>query len=124
MILKVSKPENVMKEKENIDIANNELSIIGSILKDESNFAQIEEKKLITKDNLTSSINIYKGIEDKSLNENIKDFEEIVEKMEKKEKEEKEEKEKKEEEKQPEKKEQTSRFKVDTAILNNIKKSI
>ena len=124
MILKVSKPENVMKEKENIDIANNELSIIGSILKDESNFAQIEEKKLITKDNLTSSINIYKGIEDKSLNENIKDFEEIVEKMEKKEKEEKEEKEKKEEEKQPEKKEQTSRFKVDTAILNNIKKRI
>ena len=111
LVNKVSKQENSIKEKENMDIADNELSILSSIVKDESNFAQVKEKNLITKDDLTNTINIYKGNEDKSISDNVKDLEETVEKMTTKEKE-------------PEKKEEASSFKVDTAILNNIKKRI
>ena len=116
IILKVSKPENIIKEKDNIDIANNELSIVNSIIKDESNFAQIKNKNLIEKDDLTNIINNYKSCEEKEVCENIKDLEEIVEKMTTKEKE------------QPKAEqtgqESTSNFKVDAAILNNIKQRI
>ena len=114
IMLKVSKTENSIKEKENLDIANNELDIITTILKDESIFNQIKEKQLITKNDLSNSINIFKGTENKSIEENVKELETIVEKIEKMEV----------KEKEPEKKEETSSFKVDTAILNNIKKRI
>ena len=105
LVNKVSKQENSIKEKENMDIADNELTILSTIVKDDSNFAQVKEKNLITKDDLTNCINIYKGNEDKSISDNVKDLEEIVEKMTTKEKE-------------PEKKEEASSFKVDTAILD------
>jgi len=61
--------------------------ILITIVKDDSNFAQVKEKNLITKDDLTNCINIYKGNEDKSISDNVKDLEEIVEKMTTKEKE-------------------------------------
>ena len=83
IMLKVSKTENSIKEKENSDIANNELDIITTILKDESIFNQIKEKQLITKNDLSNSINIFKGTENKSIEENVKELETIVEKIEK-----------------------------------------
>ena len=130
IIQKVNKPENAIKEKENADITNNELSIINSIVKDESNFIQIKNKNLITKDDLTNIINTYKSNEDKEIVENIKDIEKIVEKMETREKEQEQ---IQAQAQQPELKEQaekteevdvTAIFKVDIAILNNIKKRI
>ena len=112
LINKVSKPENSIKEEENMDIVDNELTILSSIVKDGSNFSQIKEKNLITKDDLNNCINMYKENENKSIKENIKDLQDAVEKMTTKEKE------------PEEQKEETSSFKVDTAILNNIKKRI
>ena len=109
---KVSKSENVIKDKENVDIANNELNIINSIIKDESNLAQIQSKNLISKENIESSIKMYKEAGNEELTENIKDIEQVVEKMETKEKE-------------PEqKKENAPSFSVDSAILTNIKSRI
>ena len=112
MLEKVSKSENVIKDKENIDIANNELTILNSLIKDESNLAQIKNKNLISKDNLRISVKLYKESGEESLSENIKDIEQVVEKMETKEKE-------------PEqKKENASIFSVDSEILANIKSRI
>ena len=109
---KVSKSENVIKDKENVDIANNELNIINSIIKDESNLAQIKDKNLISKENIENSIKMYKDTGNEELNENIKDIEQVVEKMETK-------------EKAPEqKKENAPSFSVDAAILTNIKSRI
>ena len=45
------------------DIANNELNIINSIIKDESNLAQIKDKNLISKENIENSIKIYRDFQ-------------------------------------------------------------
>ena len=105
--LKCAKPENVIKDKENIDIALNELNIISSVLKDNSNYQQIHEKNLITEDDLKNIINNYKGV-DKSLDETLKDLEGILAKMSNKDAD----------------LEKSANFKVDFAILNNLKKRI
>ena len=105
--IKAAKPENVIKDKENIDIALNELNIITSVLKDNSNYAEIVEKKLITEDDLTNIINNYKDIDDK-LAENLKELQGILDRMSNKDAE----------------LEKSANFKVDFAILNNLKKRI
>ena len=104
---KAAKPENVLKDKENLDIALNELNIISSVLKDNSNYGQVVEKKLITEDDLRNIINNYKGVDPK-LDEILKDLMTILNKMSNKEAD----------------LEKSDNFKVDFAILNNLKKRI
>ena len=104
---KCAKPENVIKDKENIDIPLNELNIITSVLKDNSNYAQVVDKKLITEDDLRNIIANYQGV-DPVLDENLKDLGKILEKMSNKDAE----------------IESSESFKVDFSILNNLKKRI
>ena len=104
---KAAKPENVIKDKENLDIVLNELNIITSVLKDNSNYQQIVDKSLITEDDINNIIKNYKGIDD-SLAQNLKDLEAILEKMSNKDAD----------------CEKSANFKVDFAILNNLKKRI
>ena len=104
---KCAKPENVIKDKENIDIPLNELNIITSVLKDNSNYQQIVDKNLITEDDLKNIIENYKGVDD-TLTQNLKDLETILDRMSNKDKE----------------CENSANFKVDFAILTNLKKRI
>ena len=104
---KCAKPENVIKDKENIDIPLNELGIISSVLKDNSNYSQVVDKKLVTEDDLKNIIANYQGV-DPSLDEHLKDLGKILEKMSNKDAE----------------IESSESFKVDFSILNNLKKRI
>ena len=104
---KCAKPENVLKDKENLDIALNELNIITSVLKDNSNYTQIVDKNLITEDDLQNIIKNYKGVDD-SLAQNLKELEAILERMSNKDAD----------------CEKSANFKVDFAILSNLKKRI
>ena len=108
--LKCAKPENAIKDKENIDIPLNEVNIITSVLKDNSNYDQVIEKKLITEDDLKNIINNYNGV-DPRFDEMLKDLQAILDKMCKK-------------EEKPAEVPKTDTFKVDYAILNNLKKRI
>ena len=104
---KAAKAENVIKDKENIDIALNEINIITSVLKDNSNYTQIVDKSLITEDDVRNIIENYKGVDDGLVN-NLKELEKILERMSNKDAE----------------CEKSANFKVDFAILNNLKKRI
>ena len=105
--LKCAKPENVIKEKENIDIPKNELNIIASVLKDNSNYTQIVDKNLINEDDLKNTIDNYKGVDD-SLAEILKELQILLDRISNKDAE----------------CEKSANFKVDFAILNNLKKKI
>ena len=104
---KCAKPENVIKDKANIDIPFNEIGIITSVLKDNSNYQQIHDKNLITEDDLKNIINNYNGVDD-SLTENLKELQSILDRMSNKDAD----------------LEKSANFKVDFAILNNLKKRI
>ena len=104
---KCAKPENVIKDKANIDIPFNEIGIITSVLKDNSNYQQIHDKNLITEDDLKNIINNYNGVDD-SLTENLKELQAILDRMSNKDAD----------------LEKSANFKVDFAILNNLKKRI
>ena len=104
---KLSKKENVIKEKENIEIPKNELGIIVSVLKDNNNYKQVMAKKLITDADVKNILENYKGV-DPSLEENLKELKSIYDRMQNKDLE----------------LQKSANFKVDFAILNNLKKRI
>ena len=60
---KLSKKENVIKEKENIEIPKNELGIIVSILQDNNNYKQVISKKLIKDAEVKNILENYKGVD-------------------------------------------------------------
>ena len=104
---KLSKKENVIKEKENIIIPKNELGIIVSVLKDNNSYKQVLSKKLISDADVKNMLENYKGV-DPSLEELLKELKAIHDRMQNKDLE----------------LQKSANFKVDFAILNNLKKRI
>ena len=104
IIDKVVLKENIIKDGENIDIPQKELSIIASILKDKNNANQLIEKNLITQENISSIIDNYKDVHE-SLNELIKELQNIFDIL-------------------TNKKDKVENYKLDKAILDNLKQKI
>ena len=96
--------DNIIKDENNIDIAQKELNTIVSILKDKNNYSQIVEKNLIIPDNITNIINNYKDVHP-SLNESLTDLQNILDIL-------------------TNKKDKVENYKLDKAILDNLKEKI
>ena len=101
---KVVLEDNLIKDENNIDIVQKELNSLVSILKDKNNSSQIIEKKLIVTDNIINIINNYKDVHP-SLNESLTDLQNILDIL-------------------TNKKDKVENYKLDKAILDNLKEKI
>ena len=101
---KVVQKENIIKDEKDIDIPQKELNIITSILSDKNNSSQIVEKNIVVPENITSIIDNYKGVHE-SLDELIKKLENIFNIL-------------------TNKKDKVENYKLDKAILDNLKVKI
>ena len=101
---KVVQKENIIKDEKDIDIPQKELNIITSILSDKNNSSQIVEKNIVVPENITSIIDNYKGVHE-SLDELIKKLENIFDIL-------------------TNKKDKVENYKLDKAILDNLKVKI
>ena len=104
VLAKVVNKENIIKDKTNIDIPQKELNIITSILKDKNNSSQIMEKNLITPEDITKIIDNYKNVHE-SLNDLINELQNIFDVL-------------------TNKKDKVENYKLDKAILENLKEKI
>ena len=103
IINKVLLKENIIKDENNIDIPEKELNIVVSMLKDKNNFSQICEKNLIIPENISTIIDNYKDV--KSLNDLLNELQNIFDIM-------------------TNKKDKVENYKLDKAILDNLKEKI
>ena len=101
---KVVQKENVIKDAENIDIPQKELSNITSILKDKNNSSLIVEKGLFVPENIPQIIDNYKDTHE-SLNDLLNELQNIFDIL-------------------TNKKDKEDNYKLDRAILNNLKEKI
>ena len=101
---KVVEKENVIKDAENIDIPQKELNIITSIFKDKNNSNLIMEKGLFVPENISQIIDNYKDVHE-SLNDLLKELQNIFDIL-------------------TNKKDKEENYKLDRAILNNLKEKI
>ena len=101
---KVVQKENIIKDAENIDIPQKELNIITSLLKDKNNSNLIMEKGLFVPENISQIIDNYKDVHE-SLNDLLKELQNIFDIL-------------------TNKKDKEDNYKLDRAILNNLKEKI
>ena len=101
---KTVKKENIIKEENNIDIPLKELNSIISVLKDKNNSSKIIENNLIVPENISNIIDNYKGIHG-SLNEALNELQNIFDIL-------------------TNKKDIVENYKLDKAILDNLKEKI
>ena len=104
IIDKAVKKENVIKDVDNIDIPQKELQAISSMLKDKNNSTQLIEKNLISPDNISEIINNYKDVHE-SLNDSLNQLQNILDIL-------------------TNKKGKEDNYKLDKAILNNLREKI
>ena len=101
---KTTLDKNVIKDEENIDIPVNEVGTIGDIMSDSNNYNQVTSKNLITPTDLHKILENYSNVHP-AITEKLKSIEKIVETTKSKKKEE-------------------ENYKVDAAVLQNLKNLI
>ena len=101
---KVVQKENIIKDEKDIDIPQKELNIITSILKDKNNSSQVFDKNIIIPENITNIIDNYKDVHE-SLNDSLNELQNIFDIL-------------------TNKKDKVENYKLDRAILDNLKGKI
>ena len=101
---KVTLPNNIIKDEKNIDIPVNEVGTIADIVGDANNYKQVTSKNLISQQDLVKAIDNYKDVHP-AISDKLKSIQKVVDSSKSNKKEE-------------------ENYKIDAAILQNLKKRI